>query len=31
LNDAFADLGRQDQVRQVFVGFRRHHYERGDG
>ncbi len=26
LNDAFAELGRPDQVRQVFVGFQRHLY-----
>ena len=25
--DAFAELGRPDQVRQVFVGFQRHLYE----
>jgi type I restriction enzyme R subunit len=28
LNDAFAELGKPDQVRQVFVGFQRHLYER---
>ena len=28
LNDAFAELGRPEQVRQVFVGFQRHLYER---
>jgi type I restriction enzyme, R subunit len=28
LNDAFADLGKPDQVRQVFVGFQRHLYTR---
>lgn len=26
LNDAFAELGRPDRVRQVFVGFQRHLY-----
>ncbi|MCV2354566.1 DEAD/DEAH box helicase family protein [Paucibacter sp. B2R-40] len=26
LNDAFAELGRPDQVRQVFVGFQKHLY-----
>ena len=26
LNDAFAELGRPDQVRQMFVGFQRHLY-----
>ena len=26
LNDAFAELGKPDQVRQVFVGFQRHLY-----
>ena len=28
LNDAFDELGRPDQVRQVFVGFQRHLYSR---
>ena len=28
LNDAFAELGKPEQVRQVFVGFQRHLYER---
>ena len=28
LSDAFEQLGRPDQVRQVFVGFQRHLYER---
>jgi type I restriction enzyme R subunit len=28
LNDAFAELGQPDQVRQIFVGFQRHLYER---
>ncbi len=28
LSDAFAELGEPDQVRQVFVGFQRHLYER---
>ena len=28
LRDAFAELGKPDQVRQVFVGFQRHLYER---
>lgn len=26
LSDAFAELGKPDQVRQVFVGFQRHLY-----
>jgi type I restriction enzyme R subunit len=26
LNDAFAELGKPDEVRQVFVGFQRHLY-----
>jgi hypothetical protein len=30
LNDAFADLGKPDQVQQLFVGYQRHLYERGD-
>jgi type I restriction enzyme R subunit len=29
LNDAFAELGKPDQVRQMFVGFQRHLYEAG--
>jgi type I restriction enzyme, R subunit len=29
LNDAFADLGQPEQVRQVFVGFQRHLYGPG--
>ena len=28
LNDAFAELGKPDQVRQLFVGFQRHLYEK---
>ena len=28
LNDAFAELGKPEQVRGVFVGFQRHLYER---
>ncbi len=28
LNDAFAELGQPDQVRNIFVGFQRHLYER---
>jgi type I restriction enzyme R subunit len=28
LNDAFAELGQPDQVRQIFVGFQRYLYER---
>ncbi len=28
LNDAFAELGKPDQVRRVFVGFQRHLYAR---
>lgn len=31
LNDAFAELGRPDQVRQVFVGFQRHLYRQHNG
>ena len=31
LNDAFAELGRPDQVRAVFVGFQRHLYAGGLG
>jgi type I restriction enzyme R subunit len=31
LNDAFAELGRPDQVRQVFVGFQRHLYRCHNG
>jgi type I restriction enzyme R subunit len=31
LSDAFAELGKPDQVRQVFVGFQRHLYERHGG
>lgn len=27
LSDAFAELGKPDQVRQVFVGFQRHLYK----
>lgn len=27
LNDAFADLGKPDQVRGLFVGFQRHLYQ----
>ena len=30
LNDAFAELGKPDQVRRVFVGFQRHLYEAVD-
>ncbi len=29
--DAFAELGRPDQVRALFVGFQRHLYERRPG
>jgi type I restriction enzyme, R subunit len=29
LNDAFAELGKPDQVRRVFVGFQRHLYASG--
>lgn len=28
LNDAFAELGKPEQIRRVFVGFQRHLYER---
>ena len=28
LDDAFAELGRPEQVRSLFVGFQRHLYER---
>ena len=31
LTDAFAELGRPDQVRQVFVGFQRHLYRQHNG
>ncbi|MGK2873813.1 MAG: EcoAI/FtnUII family type I restriction enzme subunit R [Alphaproteobacteria bacterium] len=31
LNDAFAELGRPDQVRQVFVGFQQHLYRQHNG
>ena len=31
LSDAFVELGKPDQVRQVFVGFQRHLYDAGRG
>ncbi len=31
LTDAFAEQGRPDQVRQVFVGFQRHLYRQHNG
>ena len=31
LNDAFAELGKPEQVRQMFVGFQRHLYAGGSG
>jgi type I restriction enzyme, R subunit len=31
LNDAFAELGKPEQVREVFIGFQRHLYEQPGG
>ena len=31
LNDAFVELGKPEQIRQVFVGFQRHLYDVRDG